>query len=120
MSDSAVVGTDRVRYGVIGTGMMGVEHIENILHLDGTTVSAIADTNTERREIGAQVARRLGCGDVVEFSDHRTMLDSGLVDAVVIVTPNMTHADVLSDVLATDVHVMVEKPLCTTVADCQR
>ena len=120
MSDSAVVDTDRVRYGVIGTGMMGVEHIENILHLDGTTVSAIADTNAERREIGAEVVRHLGGDDVVEFADHRTMLDSCLVDAVVIVTPNMTHADVLSDVLATDVHVMVEKPLCTTVADCQR
>ena len=32
----------------------------------------------------------------------------------------MSHVDVLGDVLATDVHVMVEKPLCTTVTDCQR
>ena len=43
MSDSAGVGTDRVRYGVIGTAMMGVEHIENILHLGGTAVSTITD-----------------------------------------------------------------------------
>ena len=111
---------EHVRYGVIGTGMMGVEHIENILHLDGTTVTAVADTNADRREIGANAARELGSAEVVEFADHREMLDSGLVDAVVIVTPNMTHADVLSDVLATDVHVMVEKPLCTTIDDCQR
>ena len=43
-----------------------------------------------------------------------------MVDAVVIASPNMTHVDVLGDVLDTDVHVMVEKPLCTTVADCRR
>ena len=43
MSDSAGVGTDRVMYGVIRTGMMGVEHIEYILHLGGTTVSTMTD-----------------------------------------------------------------------------
>ncbi|NBS29182.1 MAG: gfo/Idh/MocA family oxidoreductase [Actinobacteria bacterium] len=109
-----------MRYGVIGTGMMGVEHIENILHLDGTVVTAIADPNAERRAIGAATVRELGGSDVVQFADYREMLSSGLIDAVVIVTPNMTHVDVLSDVLATDLHVMVEKPLCTTVEDCQK
>ena len=39
----------QVRYGVIGTGMMGVEHIENILHLDGADVTAIADPHPESR-----------------------------------------------------------------------
>ena len=45
---------------------------------------------------------------------------SGLCDAVVVATPNHTHVDVVGDVLATDLHTLVEKPLCTTVADCQR
>ena len=54
------------------------------------------------------------------FTDHRDLLDSGLCDAVVVVTPNYTHAAILDDVLATDLHVMAEKPLCTTVADCRR
>ncbi len=39
---------------------------------------------------------------------------------VVIATPNHTHVDVLGDVLATDLPVLVEKPLCTTVADCRK
>ena len=44
-------------------------------------------------------------------------LDSGLIDAVVIATPNDTHAAVLKDALETDLAVFVEKPLATTVED---
>ena len=112
--------SDVVRYGVIGTGMMGVEHIENIAHLDGAVVTAVSDPVAERRAIGSQTVSSFGGAAPTEFADHRDLLDSGLVDAVVIASPNMTHVDVLGDVLESGVHVMVEKPLCTTVADCQR
>ena len=57
---------------------------------------------------------------VATFADHRQLLDSGECDAVIVATPNMTHVDVMLDVLATDLHVLVEKPLCTTVEDCRR
>ena len=46
-------------------------------------------------------------------------MGSGLVDAVVVATPNMTHAAILRDVLASPLPVLVEKPLCTTIADCR-
>jgi myo-inositol 2-dehydrogenase / D-chiro-inositol 1-dehydrogenase len=105
-----------LRYGVIGTGMMGIEHIENIGALAGGTVTAVADTNAASLAAGAAAAG----GDVRAFGDHADLLDSGLCDAVVVATPNHTHIDVVSDVLATDVHALVEKPLCTTVADCLR
>jgi len=53
-------------------------------------------------------------------SGPRELLASGFCDAVVVASPNMTHAEVLDDVLASGLHVLVEKPLCTTVADCRR
>ena len=112
--------SDIVRYGVIGTGMMGVEHIENIAHLDGAVVTAISDPVEERRTIGAATVTSFGADAPTTFADHRDLLASGLVDAVVIASPNFTHVDVLGDVLDSGVHVMVEKPLCTTVADCRR
>ena len=112
--------SDIVRYGVIGTGMMGVEHIENIAHLDGAVVTAISDPVEERRAIGAATVTSFGADAPTAFADHRELLASGLVDAVVIASPNFTHVDVLGDVLDSGVHVMVEKPLCTTVADCRR
>ncbi|WP_419925838.1 Gfo/Idh/MocA family protein [Candidatus Poriferisocius sp.] len=104
-----------IRYGVIGTGMMGREHIANLSRLPGAEVTALADPHPpslEAAESLAPGARR--------FSHCRDLLAADACDAVVICTPNMTHVDVLGDVLGTDLHVLVEKPLCTTVADCRR
>ena len=54
------------------------------------------------------------------YESHADLLARDDLDAVVIASPNFTHADVLADALAAEVHVMVEKPLCTTVEDAVR
>jgi predicted dehydrogenase len=96
--------------------MMGLEHIANIGAVEGAVVTAIADTDAGSRAAGHAAAGE----DAVIFADHRQLLGSGLCDAVVVVTPNHTHAEIVADVLATDLHALVEKPLCTTVEDCER
>ena len=101
-----------LRYGIIGAGSMGREHIENIKLMGGAMVTAISDPHTPSQE----AALAMVPGAAV-FSDHRGLLDSGLVDAVVVATPNDTHASILKDVLATDLAVFVEKPLATTIED---
>ena len=106
-----------IRYGVIGTGMMGVEHIRNVAAVDGAIVTAVADPHPEsikraRRAVGTDVL-------LEEFSDHNEMLDSGLVDAVVIASPNHTHHQILLDVIAHPVHILMEKPLCATLGHCR-
>ena len=104
------------RYGVIGTGMMGIEHIENLNALPGAEVTAVVDSDEASRARGLAAA-----GPAAEaFDDYRDLLDGERCDAVVIATPNHTHVDILADVLETDLHVLVEKPLCTTVEDCRR
>ncbi len=105
-----------VRYGLIGTGTMGHEHIGNLTNLAGAQITAVADPYEPSRR-GAVAA--IG-GGVAAYEDYRDLLDAGGCDAVVISTPNMTHVDVLLDVLETDLHILVEKPLCTTVEDCRR
>ena len=130
---------ETIRYGVIGTGMMGVEHIQNILAIEGAEVTAVSDPNPESQR-WARIAVRtwfdqkpyqhslVGKGsdgpeipaDLVVFDDHVAMLDSGLVDAVVVASPNHTHLQILLDVLERPIHVLVEKPLCTTLDDCRR
>ena len=106
-----------IRYGVIGTGMMGIEHINNLLHLDGVEVTAVADPHGPSID-----AARAAVGDpsLPAFEDHVGIASSGLCDALVLVTPNFTHADILVDLLANDHHLLVEKPLATTVEDCRR
>jgi len=106
----------RIRYGVIGSGMMGIEHIENIRAIPGAKVTAVADPFPPSR----QAAREALPGEeLVVFDNHRDLIDSGLCDAVVLATPNMTHIDLLRDLMATDLHLLVEKPLCTRVEDCR-
>ncbi|NNE75136.1 MAG: Gfo/Idh/MocA family oxidoreductase [Acidimicrobiales bacterium] len=104
-----------LRYGVIGSGMMGIEHMHNIAHVDGAVVTAIADPHGPSQDAARDAAPGT---ELAVFDDYRELLDADLCDAVVIATPNMTHINVLRDVLPTDLHVLIEKPLCTTVADC--
>ena len=77
--------SDTVRYGVIGTGMMGVEHIENIHALDHAEVTAVADPYQESLD-WAQLAVGLDA-DLARFTDADELLDSGLCDAVVWTPP---------------------------------
>lgn len=102
-----------IRYGIIGTGSMGLEHIANLHVIDGVQVTALADPFPASLQRAAQYAP-----NARTFTDHKALLDSGLVDAVIIATPNDTHVDVLRDALATDLAVFVEKPLATTIEDC--
>lgn len=108
--------SDEVRYGIIGTGMMGVEHIENLKALDGAAVTALCDPNEPSIDAAKAVLTDGPTPSV--FTDHRDLIESGACDAVVIATPNNLHTRPLLDVLATDLHVLIEKPLCTTIEDC--
>jgi predicted dehydrogenase len=107
---------DTLRYGIIGTGMMGCEHIRNLALLPGVEVTAIADSDERSREWGRRAVGR----EVAVYDDYRALLREADVDAVVVATPNHTHAAVLDAVFATTKHVLVEKPLCTEIDDCKR
>lgn len=112
--------SDDVRYGIVGVGMMGLEHLRNLAALPGAVVTAVSDPHAPSRAAAVDESLRAGVPVPAEFGGHRELLASGLCDAVVVASPNMTHAEVLDDVLASGLHVLVEKPLCTTVADCRR
>jgi myo-inositol 2-dehydrogenase/D-chiro-inositol 1-dehydrogenase len=106
--------SDVLRYGIIGTGMMGCEHIRNLALVPGVEVVAIADSDATSRAWGRAAVGR----DVEVYDDHRELLRRARVDAVVVATPNFTHHDVLRAVFETRLHVLVEKPLCTEVEHC--
>jgi predicted dehydrogenase len=108
--------TETVRYGLIGAGMMGREHVRNLQLIPGSEITALSDPNELSR---AESARAIGNG-VAVFCDHRALLDSGLVDALVVASPNDTHRAILDDVFSGPkaLPVLVEKPVCTTMDDC--
>jgi len=104
-----------LRYGIIGAGMMGGEHALDLARLPGAEVVALADP------VAASLDWTTAClgHPVATYPDHYGLLERDDLDAVIIATPNDTHRSILDDVLATDLAVLVEKPLCTTVADCR-
>jgi myo-inositol 2-dehydrogenase/D-chiro-inositol 1-dehydrogenase len=104
---------NKLRYGIIGCGSMGREHIENIRAMGGAVVTAVADPTAASREQASALLE----GQVQLFERHGDLLGSGLCDAVVIASPNFTHVQVMRDALATELHILVEKPLVTKVAD---
>ncbi|MGL4438333.1 MAG: Gfo/Idh/MocA family protein [Bosea sp. (in: a-proteobacteria)] len=107
--------SETVRYGLIGAGMMGREHIRNLALVPGAVVTAVSDTDAEQRELSSAVA-----GGAKAFKSHQDLLTSGLIDALVIASPNDTHKAILDDIFAAPraLPVLVEKPVCTTLADC--
>ena len=106
-----------IRYGVIGTGLMGCEHIRNIAAIETAAVAAIADPIQRSRQWAIDACR--ADWQPAVFEDYRHMLASAEIDVVLIATPNFTHRAVLDDVFETNLHVFVEKPLCTTLSDCR-
>ena len=104
-----------LKYGLIGSGRMGHEHIRNIKLLDGAAITAIADPDNDMRGEAAALAGK----NVAVYPDHRDLLANDACDVIVIASPNDTHHAILLDVLKTDIPVLCEKPLCTTVTDCR-
>src|ERR687886_583305 len=99
--------------GVIGTGAMGTRHALNLhRYVAGARVAALYDLDRDR---AAQVAPR--CGGAQVFGDPVELIQAAGVDAVVIVSPDPTHAALVQECLRSQKPVFCEKPLATTTAD---
>ena len=103
-----------LRYGLIGTGMMGLEHQRNLNAIDGVDVVAAADPVQQSLDWATFTAEER---ELRTFLDYRDLLEADICDAYVISSPNFTHRAVLDDVMSTGKAIMVEKPLCTTLED---
>ena len=104
-----------IRYGLIGAGMMGQEHIRNIALLEGAAVSALADPDEGMRARSLQVQG----GTARVFSDWRELVSADICDVYLIVSPNDAHHATLIELLPGNKPILCEKPMCTTVEQCR-
>jgi predicted dehydrogenase len=98
-----------VRVGVIGVGALGHHHARILRGIEGAQMAGFFEANGER---AARVAADLG---IKAFGSEQELLDA--VDAVTIVVPTPAHFAVASKALEAGKHVLVEKPIATTLEE---
>lgn len=102
-----------IRIGVIGAGVMGAEHARLIREeARGAELTAVCDADAARA--------REAAGGAEIFADPLEMIASDFVDAVVVVSPDSTHADLAIACIKAAKPVLCEKPLGVSGADALR
>ena len=100
-----------MRTAVVGVGHQGKWHAEKFAALDASDLVAVVDTDTERcKALAAEL-------DAKPVSDVNELI--GEVDAVSIASPTRSHFDIARALLENDIHVLVEKPITTTLEEAQ-
>ncbi|WP_456696422.1 Gfo/Idh/MocA family protein [Aeromicrobium sp. P5_D10] len=101
-----------LRVGVIGAGAMGADHVRTLTaSVPAARVSMVFDMDVERAKAVAATASGLAADSAEE------LIASNDVDAVIIASPDFTHADLTKACFAAGKPVLCEKPLAVTAAD---
>jgi predicted dehydrogenase len=100
------------RLGVLGVGSLGFHHARILRDLPGISFAGVFDTDAERL---GQVSRELG---VHAFASREALLDA--VDAAVVAVPTTRHAQVALAALDAGVHLLIEKPIASTLEEAER
>ena len=103
-----------VRVAVVGAGYWGINHVRTFARLPGCELSLVCDSDLKnhKRAQGLAPAARL-------CADYAAVLADPSIDAVVLATPAVLHAEQSIAALRAGKHVFVEKPLALSVPDAQ-
>jgi len=98
----------KIKLGMIGIGNMGSAHAKNIVEgkCPDFELVAVADTNHERIVWGKEELK----ADITYFDTAEEMLDSGMIEACLVVTPHYNHPKYAIACIERGIHVLVEKP----------
>ena len=117
-----------IRVGLIGAGFIGRNHFNQYERLaDRARVVALCDKEAKRRAgdwsgIGGNIGDKKGAkrdlGDITPYTDWRAIVDDDRVDLVDICCPTLLHKEIAIAALATNKHVLCEKPMALTLTEC--
>ena len=114
-----------VRVGLVGLGFMGQQHYQIYREMEGAELVAVCDVIPERvAETAPSVGGNIGEAEEIDLSDQARylciseMLQSEELDLVDICTPTHLHAEMTVEALEAGNHVVCEKPMARTVAQC--
>ena len=118
MGQAVVVKGRKVRYAVVGIGWIsqssflpGVEHTGN---------SELVAFVSGHEDKAAKVGEKYGVTALYSYEEYDELLASGTIDAVYLATPNFDHVDLSVRTLNAGIHLLLEKPMAVSVAECEQ
>jgi predicted dehydrogenase len=110
--------TSKVRYAVVGAGNIAqVAVLPAFAHAKSNSeLVAIISGDADKR---AELSKRYELDLTGDYADLEQVIEAGQIDAVYLATPNSLHKAQILRCAAAGVHVLCEKPLATSVADCE-
>ena len=109
----AAAASDTVRFGLIGAGVRGCEHLQHSLRLPGVECVAVSDLWDARQRAAREYLKK----DVPVTRDYRSILDRKDVDAVIVAATDHQHRRIVEDACAAGKDVYCEKPLSHKVEE---
>lgn len=101
----------KIRYGFIGCGMMGQEHVRNLSLIDGAVVVAVFEPDAAMQALASRIAPHAAFEPTLE-----ALLNRRDIDAWVMTSPNHCHAEQLAAIVAKNPQpVLLEKPACVNL-----
>lgn len=108
----------KYKFNVIGCGLNGNEHIQ-VTHLEGrASIHGVYDHNPGSIELAKKnVASFDNNQELVIYASLEEACSDPAADALIITTPNYTHLDVLRVAVQSGKHILLEKPMATSIED---
>ncbi len=109
----------KIKYGFIGCGgIANMKHFPFMAkHSDEVELAAFCDLIPERAQ---KAAEQYGCPGAKVYTNYRALLADESIEAVSVLTPNVSHCEITVAALQAGKHVLCEKPMAATYADAKR
>ncbi len=99
--------------GVVGAGSMGMNHLRVLSDFPEKQVRLVAVAEASE----AILQRATGRFHIAGYTDYRRMVDETQLDLVAVVVPTNSHFAVASYLLERGIHVLIEKPMTSTIEE---
>jgi len=113
---------EKVRIGLIGVGLRGRNHLDNLLNRNDVVIPAICDIDPMALHKACEMIRKAGEKDPVQYSgdelSYKKLLESKEIDAVIISTPWSWHARMSVDAMHAGKYTGVEVSAANTLEEC--
>lgn len=108
----------KYKFNIIGTGMMGIEHLR-VTYLEGrATIHGIYDPNPRSVAAAQEALSQIDSNSKLKvYDDLESACTDPEVDGLIISTPNFSHISVIREAVKSKKHILLEKPMATTIPD---